>query len=127
MVNRRSTAITGILLAVAIAVGAFIWWAVFEIPNGTYYTQVDNTRIEKQESTNGVFDFTGDMPLAYELPAFDETGKEKEISFGVERELLDDAYLELQVVPIRGVMEWSEVQFDEIPEKAREGLTKLKE
>lgn len=127
MVNRRSTAITGILLAVAIAVGAFIWWAVLEIPNGTYYTQVDNTRIEKQESTNGVIDFTGGMSLAYKLPAFDETGKEKEISFGVKRELREGAYLELKVIPIRGVMEWSEVQFDEIPEKAREGLTKLKE
>ena len=67
------------------------------------------------------------MPLAYKLPAYDEAGKEKEISFGVERELRDDAYLDLQVVPIRGVMEWSEVQFDEMPEKAQEVLAKLGE
>lgn len=126
MVNRRSAAITGVLLAVAIAIGAFIWWVVSEIPNGTYYTQVDNTCIEKQEPSGGVIDFTGGMPLAYKLPAYDESGKEKELSFGVERELRDDAYLELQVVPIRGVMEWSEIQFDEIPEKAQEELARLK-
>lgn len=127
MVNKRSTVITGVLLVIAIAIGVCIWWVVSEIPNGTYYTQVDNTRIVKQESASGVIDFTGDMPLAYKLPAYDEAGKEKEISFGVERELRDDAYLELQVVPIRGVMEWSEVQFDEIPEKAQDELALHKE
>ena len=127
MVSKRSTVITGVLLVIAIAIGVCIWWVVSEIPNGTYYAQVNNTRIEKQEPTGSIIDFTGGMPLAYKLPAFDESDKEKEISFGVERELRDDAYLELQVVPIRGVMEWSEVQFDEMPEKAQEVLAKLGE
>lgn len=122
MVGKQKAAIATIVVILALVLGALAWWLVSEVPNGTYYTQVDNTRIENLEPTGGFVDFTGGMPLSYKLPAYDESGNEKEISFGVERELRDDAYLKLTVVPIRGVMEWTEVQFDEIPEKAQEEL-----
>lgn len=44
------------------------------------------------------------MSYSYTLPAYDEDGSEHQVSFGVERELRNDAFLELDVEPIRGVV-----------------------
>lgn len=117
--SRKAAGGIAVLLVVIVAVGVFGWWFVSEMPDGTYYTQVDNARTQELESKGGVIDPTGGMSIGYTLPAFDEAGDEKEISFGTERELREDAYLKLTVVPIRGVLEWEEVQFDDIPEKAQ--------
>jgi uncharacterized protein (TIGR01655 family) len=87
-----------------------------------YYTQVDNERVSDVESKGGVFDPTGGMSLSYALPAYDKNGSEKEISFGTERKLREGAYLCLKVVPIRGVVEWKEVRFDELPVKVQDAM-----
>ncbi|MCI8811486.1 MAG: YxeA family protein, partial [Oscillibacter sp.] len=46
----------------------------------------------------------------------DENGSEKEITFGTSRELREGAFIRLTVMPVRGVLDWSEVQYDELPE-----------
>lgn len=118
----RKAAMVGVVLAVLIAAGAVAWWILFGSVNGTYYTQIDNGRTEELQPTGGVIDPTGGMSLRYTLPAYDEQGDEREISFGTERQLRESAYLKLEVVPIRGVVGWEEVQFDELPQKVQEQM-----
>lgn len=115
----KTATVIGIILVVLIAVGVAGWWILSGSMNGTYYTQIDNGRTEELEPTGGVIDPTGGMSLRYTLPAYDEQGNEREISFGTERQLREAAYLKLEVEPIRGVVGWEEVQFDEIPQKAQ--------
>ena len=80
-----------------------------------YYTQIDNSKIEQVESRGGVIDFTGGMSYQYTLFSCDEKGKGKDITFGTSRELKEGAFVRLTVMPIRGVLEWEEVQYDELP------------
>ena len=62
------------------------------------------------------------MSYSYTLPAYDEDGFEHQISFGVERELRNDAFLELDVELIRGVVGWREVQLGDLSPKVQESL-----
>ena len=55
------------------------------------------------------------MSYSYTLRAYDENGNDKEITFGTSRELKEKAFLRLTVMPVRGVLEWSEVNYDELP------------
>jgi len=80
-----------------------------------YYTQIDNSKIAAVEPDGGVIDFSGGMEFAYTLPSYDENGKRKEMTFGTMRELKEGAFLRLKAVPIRGVVEWTEVQYGELP------------
>lgn len=57
----------------------------------------------------------GGMPLLYTLPSYDENGSVQDLSFGTERQLREGAYLQLSVLPVRGVTEWREVQYEELP------------
>lgn len=81
-----------------------------------YYTQIDNSRF-RQVSQQGMIDLSGNggMDYSYTLTSYDENGGEKEITFGVSRELRESAFLCLTVSPVRGVLNWSEVQYDELP------------
>lgn len=80
-----------------------------------YYTQIDNGRIREISSSGGVIDLHGGMSYSYTLRAYDENGNDKEITFGTSRELKEKAFLRLTVMPVRGVLEWSEVNYDELP------------
>lgn len=84
-----------------------------------YYTQIDNTKIQQVDSRGGVIDFNR-MDYSYTLAAYDEKGKEKEIKFGVSKELKEGAFLRLKFIPVRGVTDWCEVKFDELPEKVKD-------
>ena len=85
----------------------------------SYYTQIDNSKIETADSRGGVIDMSGGMQYSYTLPAYDESGVEKEITFGTSRELREGAYICLTVVPVRGVTDWKEVQLEELPAAVR--------
>lgn len=74
-----------------------------------YYTQIDNRWVTE-------IDPHGTMNYEYNLDAYDETGKERDITFETSKVLTDGAYLCLKVAPIRGVVTWAEVQYDELPE-----------
>lgn len=80
-----------------------------------YYTQIDNSKIEQVESKGGVINLNGSMDYSYTLLSYDENGKGKDITFGTSRELKEGAFIRLTVTPIRGVVEWEEVQYDELP------------
>lgn len=86
-----------------------------------YYTRIDNTKMELPDDTEGVINLQGNGGLrcSYTLPAYDEKGHEKEITFGASKELKEGAFICLRVMPIRGVLEWSEVQYNELPDAVR--------
>ena len=81
-----------------------------------YYTQVDNTRLS-QAGGQGAIDLSGNggMDYSYTLASYDKNGNEKALTFGVSRELRESAFLCLTFRPGRGVMNWNEVQYDELP------------
>lgn len=88
-----------------------------------YYSQIDNTKIGQTGSAGGVINFGGSMDYSYTLRCYDEDGNEKDITFGTSRELKEDAFIRLTVMPIRGVLEWVEVQYDELPTAVQKEYT----
>ena len=106
--------------AVLLAAGVlFALYACFAGKGELYYAQIDNSRVKPTESSGGVVNFEGSLPYTYTLPACDEKGREKEISFGASRELKEGAFLQLEVVPLRGVIRWEEVAYNELPPAVR--------
>lgn len=88
-----------------------------------YYSQIDNSKLEPTESSGGVINFGGNMDYSYTLFSYNEDGEGKEITFGTSRELKEGAFIRLTVMPVRGVLEWSEVQYDELPIAVQEQYT----
>ncbi len=103
----------GIGVVLVLLVGAFF---VFVNPPRTdYYVQIDNSKYKENHSAGGVVDFTGGMKYLYTLPSYASDGKEKEITFGTDRVLKDKAYLKLEYTATRGVLDWCEVKWEELP------------
>lgn len=102
------------VIAVVVAIGilALAYYFMF-IHQEAYYTQIDNEKIEQISTSD-------DMKYEYTLTAYNSNGKEKEVKFKTSRELREDAYLELDVIKGRGVVDWREVQYEELPEKVQE-------
>lgn len=107
----------GVAIAAIIVVGiiSFCMWFFSGSGSTYYYTQIDNSKIEQNESKGGVINLSGGLEYSYTLPAYNEKGKEKDIRFGASRELREGAFIRLTVTPVRGVLEWSEVQYEELP------------
>lgn len=113
----KKKVLVGVTVVAAITAGLLCFGNWFFSGSGSvyYYTQIDNSKMERNDTEGGVINLNGGMEYAYTLPAFDENGKEKDITFGASRELREDAFIRLTVMPVRGVTEWSEVQYDELP------------
>ena len=111
MENIKGKIFAGIGIVVVIAVFFIIFWLLF-YQESTYYTKIDNTKVEQLDS--------GDMRYEYTLDAYNEKGNSKKVIFKTSRELKDDAYLKLDVMLTRGVKSWEEVQFSELPDKVQE-------
>ena len=60
--------------------------------------------------------------LEYTLTAYNKNGKEKEVQFKTSRELREGAYLELDIMQMRGVVNWREVQQNELPEDVKTAM-----
>ena len=112
--------VAAVFLAVLVCVGG---WFLSGTGSADYYTQIDNRRMEEVHSRGGVIDFKGGLPYSYTLLAYDEKGKEKEITFGTSRELREGAFLHLTVKPVRGVLDWAEVSYKELPPAVQKRYT----
>lgn len=115
---------TIVFISIIAGISAVIF-ALFKIAawseGSSYYTKITNHSVELNENgRDGVVDFKGGLPYIYSLPAFNERGEKRVISFGAARELRDGAYIRLTVMPIRGVTRWEEVYFDDLPESVKE-------
>lgn len=106
---------TGAAAVLLIGLIGFCAWFLSGVGSAEYYSQIDNSKIEQVDSKGGVINLKGSLPYAYTLLCYDENGGEKEITFGTSRELRDGAFIRLTVMPIRGVLDWSEVQYNELP------------
>ena len=95
-----------ILLMICVG-GAFL-----AAQNEEYYTQIDNDNVQEIAPH-------GDMNYKYTLPAYDREGNEKELKFETSRVLKEDAFICLKVNLIRGVVEWEEVEYTEMPGKVQ--------
>lgn len=109
--------ITAVILALACVCVAGV--SLSDSSGIYYYTQIDNTKLEKNDTHGGVIDFKGSMPYLYSLPAYSEEGDARECTFGAERELKEGAFIRLRLAPLRGVVSCAEVTFDELPETVK--------
>lgn len=110
--------IVRIVCAVLVVTGVALcgFWFLSGFGSSYYYTQIDNSKLA-QIPPRGMVDLSGNggMDYSYTLPSYDEGGGETDVTFGVSRELREGAFLRLTVQPGRGVLNWSEVQYDELP------------
>ena len=130
MKSKKKTvfAILAAVIVLLIAVVAFTVPSLFDGSKATiYYTQIDNSKIDENDSKGGVVNFKGNLPYSYTLTSYDEKGKEKEITFGTSKELQDGVFISQEVVPVRGVTSWDEVQYEELPEAVRSKYAAPKE
>ena len=116
-----------VLTAVAIfLVGGFAVHFMFSDRNcSVYYAQIDNSKMEERDSKGGVIDLKGNLPYFYTLLTYDEIGNEKTISFGASKPLKEGAFICLEVMPVRGVVSWSEVQYEALPGAVQDHYTAL--
>lgn len=104
--------IIAVITVIALIIGAYYFLVIHK---DLYYTQIDNSKIEEISGTD-------DMKYQYTLIAYNKNGKSKEVQFKTSRELREGAYLELDVMQMRGVVNWREVQEDGLPEKVKEEM-----
>lgn len=106
--REKLSMIIAVIVAVAICVISLVF---IENYDKTYYTQIDNSKIEKLSTSS-------DMKYEYTLDCYSDNGVKKEIKFKTSRELREDAYIKLEVRTF-GVHSWEEVELDELPEKVK--------
>ena len=104
--------IISVIIVIALIIGAYYFLVIHK---DLYYTKIDNTKIEEVSGTD-------DMRYQYTLIAYDKNGKSKEVQFKTSRELREGAYLELDVMQMRGVVNWREVQANELPEDVKTAM-----
>ncbi|MCI8297548.1 MAG: YxeA family protein [Lachnospiraceae bacterium] len=107
--------VIGVATVLLIGLVGFCAWSLSGSGSTEYYTQIDNSKVEQMAPNGGVITFKGNLPYSYTLLSYDENGSEKAITFGASRELRDGAFICLTVMPVRGVLDWSEVRYDELP------------
>lgn len=98
----------------------FCAWFLSGSGSTEYYSQIDNSKVEQVDAKGGVISLKGNLPYSYTLLSYDGNGSEKEITFGASRELKEGAFIRLTFMPVRGVLDWSEVQYDELPAAVQE-------
>lgn len=104
--------IIAVIIVIALAVGAYYFLVVHK---DQYYTQIYNTKIEELSGSD-------DMKYQYTLTAYNKNGKEKEIQFKTSRELREGAYLELDVMQMRGVVNWREIEQNNLPDDVKTAM-----
>ncbi len=107
-------ALVGVFVAFAIGHNLFAW--------GNYYTKIDNAHMTENTSQGEIINFQSSEPYIYDLPAYSASGARLQAKFGASKELREDAYIELEFVPFRGVVGWEEVTYEDVPVEAAKQL-----
>lgn len=113
--------ITALILIAFIATPMYLY---HKYQGGTYYY----TKITKEPTnTEDALDDRGIKQgsiYTYNLSSVDNKGTEKDLEFDAykDKPLKENAYLKIKVNDIKGVLNWEEVQKDNIPTKAKEKL-----
>ena len=108
----KETAATIAAIVIIVLAGTILQY-VLDIDNAqTRYVRVEASAAIARD--DGSFDYT--------LASYDDAGGRDVITFGADKNLRDGAYLELSVMPLRGVVSWQEVETADMPAKTREAL-----
>ncbi|MBD5129223.1 MAG: YxeA family protein [Ruminococcaceae bacterium] len=94
-----------VLFAAALSIVVFVGVGVGD---NSFYARVDNTKVKD------VMD--NDMRFSYSLPAVSSSGEKKTVEFMTYRRLREGALLKLKLLPLRGVTDWEEVQWNDLPD-----------
>ena len=113
--KKKVKIVMGAAAVLLIGLIGFCAWFLSGSGSAEYYAQIDNSKVEPADVKGGVISLKGNLPYSYTLLSYDKNGSEKEITFGTSRELREGAFIRLTVMPVRGVLDWSEVQYDELP------------
>lgn len=104
MENIKSKIFAGVAAVVFILICIIGYRAIF-VDSTHYYTQIGNSTVKQLKNDE----------YEYNLTAYDEHGKMTKVTFKTRKELREDAYLELDIMFLRGVVNWREIQLDELP------------
>lgn len=105
-IKEKIPAIIGIMIFIFLCIVGYYFCFV---ESKTYYSRIDNTKIERIESKE----------YKYTLTAYDKKGKAKEIEFKTNRELRESAFLEFEIMISRGVISWQEISYDELSDEVK--------
>ena len=99
---------TAVLIAVlAIAVLAILFQST-EANATTVYSRIDNTLVQEITPHGG-------MNYRYTLQVYSEDGTASTLDLDTSRILKDGAYILIRTAPLRGVLSWEEMQYNELP------------
>lgn len=110
-IKEKTLELFGIIAFIAIC---FVVIYVLFYQSTDYYVKVDNTKLKALSEE--------DMKFEYTLDGYNSKGRLKKLTFKTSRKLKEGAYLKLEVMYVRGVINWEEVTFKQIPTKAQTKL-----
>ena len=110
-IKEKTLELFGIIAFIAICF-VVIYVLFYQSPD--YYVKVDNTKLKALSEE--------DMKFEYTLDGYNNKGRSKSLTFKTSRKLKEGAYLKLEVMYVRGVINWEEVTFKQIPTKAQTKL-----
>lgn len=100
-------ATTALILIAAFLFGSFVFGNYFYC-----YTQIDNSKYQLTDIKNTTY-------YSYSLPSYNSDGNATELCFDAIRELRGGAFLKVKVSKAAGVVDWEEVQWNELPETVK--------
>ncbi len=74
-----------------------------------YYSQIDNGSVTEIAPHGG-------MNYQYSLYVYDENGQGKNMTLDTSRILKDEAFIRIETAPMRGVISWAEMLYNELPD-----------
>ena len=110
-IKKKTLELFGIIAFIAIC---FVVIYVLFYQSTDYYVKVDNTKLKALSEE--------DMKFEYTLDGYNSKGRFKKLTFKTSRKLKEGAYLKLEVMYVRGVINWEEVTFKQIEAKAQTKL-----
>ena len=81
-----------------------------------YYSRIDN-------SLAAPINPHGGMNYRYTLQAYRADGQGKSLELDTSRILKDGAFIKIQVAPMRGVIGWEEMQYEQLPPAVQDRYT----
>lgn len=104
--------IVGVIAIIVFSLLCVVGYRVVFVDSTHYYVKIDSSEPKQ----------LGNNEYEYSLTAHDEHGKMAEMTFKAGKKLREGAYLELDVMLWRGVVNWREIQLDELPLDAKPRL-----
>ena len=106
-------------LALIAVLGVLGILAVAVLSMGAIYQSTSENAVDDYSRINNdlVVPITphGGMSYRYTLQAYGEDGRSKSLELDTSRVLKDGAFIKIQAVPMRGVIGWEEMQYEELP------------